>query len=270
MPTPTTYTDGEFNPDTGVGPILRLTENFVLGFWWSEYDWQWYPVTLGEVWDQTGNNELDVPTARTYASEVLGLDLRLSIPNGGGRPSEERYRYDASGRDEAPRGRGSGGGGGASQTYVPPDETAVAEQVKAYVVAVTGTNNPSIVEAAVAEFMSADKRAFESRDTTDIDPWTAMQAYVDATPEFKQIHQLRPDSVDKMDWVTQPQAKLRQLGVSAARAEELGISQAQAGATDVDLVRAAQMNEVSSQKQLLSSQRDTLKSKVGAVARMIR
>ena len=263
MPTP--KTDSVLGPEVTGSP----TDGAILGFWWSEYDWQWYPVTLGEIRESVGNDALPINDARTYASEVLGLNLRLSIPNGAGRPSDESYRYDASGRDEAPRGRGSGGGG-ASQTYVPPDEAAVAEQVKAYVVAVTGTNNPSIVEAAVAEFMSADKKAFESRDTTDIDPWTAMQAYVDATPEFKQIHQLRPESVDKMDWVTQPQAKLRQLGVSAARAEELGISQAQAGATDADLVRAAQMNEVSSQKQLLSSQRDTLKSKVGAVARMIR
>ena len=165
---------------------------------------------------------------------------------------------------------GSGGGGGsAAATYVPPDEGSVREQVKAYVVATTGTASKTIVDAAVARYMEAAKQSFDQRDTQGIDPYFAMQEVVRASSAYKAVNRLRPESVDEMEWVAGRQAKLRQLGLSAVRAEQVGIEQSIAGSSDEALIDAAQTAQVQETGRLLSSQRDELKRSAMAAARLM-
>lgn len=245
------------------------TGDTVIGYWWSEYDWQWWPVTLSEIWEASGNTSLSMSQAFTYANEVLDLPLRYVKPTDGERPKDELYRVEGSGRSDSTSG-GGGRGGGAAATYVRPDEKAVLEQVKSYVVATTGTADQDVIDSAIAAYMKADKQSFEQRDKQQIDPWTQMQGTVRQTKQYKAIHQLRPDSVDEMDWVTGMQGKLRQLGLSAQRAEELGMAQAQAGATDQALMQAANIQSVSGTGLMLQQQREQLKRSASAVARLIR
>ena len=210
--------------------------NRIIGFWWSDADFQWWPYYLWEAREATGQPDLSPEQAFDYAT-ANGFPLRRSIPLGKGRPDNEDYTQPGSGRP-APSGggRGGGGGGGAiGPVYVAPDEGAVREQIKAYVVATTGTLNDGIIDAALKSYVSEFRRGFDLRDSEEVDPWVAVRDIVRKSDAYKSLHELRPESVDEMDWVTGRQGKLRQLGLSAQRAEEVGIELSAAGATDQDL-----------------------------------
>lgn len=171
---------------------------------------------------------------------------------------------------------GGGGGGGGRRASVGPvftatDPAMVEEQVRNYVIAVTGTADDNIIAQAMQTFQTQERAAFDANVAggTQIDPWQAMKETVRGTGTYQSIHNLRPDSVDEMKWVTEPQAKLRQLGLSAARAEKLGIAQATAGSTDEDLVSAAERTALTQTGMLLQSQRQSLKNRAKAVARLV-
>ena len=167
-------------------------------------------------------------------------------------------------------GSGSGRGSGAVEpTFIPQDPATVREQVKAYVVATTGTANEDLINQGVKTFQTKNKEAFDKRESQTIDAWAAVQSGVRASAKYKAIHQLRPDSVDELSYVTSRQAKLRQLGVSDARAEGLGISAATAGATDEALTSQAQTAQVGGTGRLLRSQRESLKQSANAVLGLV-
>ena len=175
----------------------------------------------------------------------------------------DSLRRDA---DEDPSGGGGGGGGGrggaAGPVYVAPNRDEVEDTLKAYVVATTGTNNPEILKQATDAYMKSDRAAWDlqvsGKGGSQPSPFMDAKNVVRASAQYKTIHSLRPESVDEMDWVTGRQAKLRQLGVSDASAERLGIKQAQAGASNEALVDAAEMQFNSDTGRLLASQRQDL------------
>ena len=172
-------------------------------------------------------------------------------------------------------GGSSGGGGGRAAApapvYVGPDEAAVRDQVKAYVVATTGTARPDLIDRATSALLAADKTNFDRQVAgtagNQIDPAQAMKDVVRSSAEYETIHSLRPDSVDEMEWVVGRQQALRQIGLSSQRAETLGIKQAQVDANNEALVDAAEMQFNADTGRLLRSQRERLKqSAVAAVS----
>lgn len=267
---------GENRTDSGAsggtafgGDSINTRDDMAIGFWWSNADFQWWPVYLWEVREASGNATLDAATARKWWEVNYDGSLRLSVPrdggttDSGGTPVSTRYQYDFSGRtEEKPRGGSGRGSGAAPAVYRAPDADSVREQIKMYVVATTGTANQGLIDRALSEYMSGDKEAFD-RSVADkgdqIDPFNRVKDVVRGSAEYKQIHQLRPESVDELDWVTSRQGKLYSLGLSAERAEALGVKQATVGANDEALIGAAEMQFNADTGRMLSSQRDALK-----------
>lgn len=150
--------------------------------------------------------------------------------------------------------------GGAAPVYQAPDRAAVEDYAKSYVVAVTGTVDKTILEKAVDAYMAADKSNFGRKGGSEKDPITAMKNTVRGTASYRDIHTLRPESVDEMEWVTGRQAKLRQLGVSSQRSEQLGVAQARVGSNDEALLAAGEMQFNSDTGRLLAEQRNKLQA----------
>ena len=159
---------------------------------------------------------------------------------------------------------GSGGGGAASAAFAPQDERTVREQVKAYVIATTGTANEAIIKAGIDAFQEADEVGFNVRKTKRVDPWNAVQEVVRASTAYKTANTLRPDSVDEMDWVADRQAALRQIGLSGQRAEEVGIELSAAGATNESLVLGGSIAQQVGTGRQLQIMRDKLKRSASA------
>lgn len=162
-----------------------------------------------------------------------------------------------------------GGGGAVAPTFIPQDPDEVREQVRNYIVAITGTADEALITAGVATFQSTNKKAFGKRESQTISPWQAMKEQVRLSTPYKAIHALRPDSVDEMDWVTSRQAKLSQLGISDARAQQLGVNAAIAGASDEALTGQAKMAQVSDTGRLLAGHRNSLKRTASAAMGLI-
>lgn len=163
-------------------------------------------------------------------------------------------------------GGGSGGGSGSGRgEYVAPNKDVVREQIKAYVVATTGTVSNQVIDAAVAKYMEASKRAFDLAGKQDINPYFEAQSVVRDSAAYKSVNALRPESIDEMEWVTQRQAKLQQLGLSGRRSEALGISQSIVGSNDEALVGAAEISFAQDTGRLLQHQREKLKQSASAV-----
>lgn len=215
-----------------------------------EEEWQAMHPDDRRVWMM---NPGDIAAEITYRREAAeAATSGIDVPGGGG------------------RGRGRRGGGGAGPKYVKPDEDQVRDYVKNYVVAVTGTLHEDIIEQGVKEFMRADKEGFRKRETEQVDPMTAVKKLVRGTSAYKAVNDLRPESVDEMQWVTGMQGKLRGLGISAASAEDLGIAQAGVGASDDSLRQAGEMRQLGNTGRLLQSQRAGLQRSATAVARLVR
>jgi len=250
-------------------------DDAIVTFWWSETDWRWYRLTLGEIREESGDPNMDIGTAREYYAANWEMPIKLSPPAGGTRPEDEGLRSYTSLREAPGGGRGGGrGGGAAAQVYVAPNRDELEEQLKSYVVATTGKNDPAVLKQAVDAYMKADKAAWDlqvsGKGGEQPSPFMAAKEVVRGTDAYKTIHYLRPDSVDEMDWVTGTQGKLRQLGISAERAEDMGIQQASVGATDKDLIGASEVSLQSNNKLMADTQRARLKQSVSAVARMIK
>jgi hypothetical protein len=151
---------------------------------------------------------------------------------------------------------------------VAPDPAQIEDYVKSYVVAVTGRAHEDLIQLGVDAFLDADRKGFNS-ETQQFDPASAMKNVVRGTDKYKAVNDARPDSVDEMEWVSSRQGKLRQLGLSATLAEEVGIEQAMAGGATEAVQRAGEVAQVGATGRLLQSQRQRLKNKAIAAARLM-
>lgn len=243
-----------YDPATGepvtwaeVKSLARASGGYVGGF-------QFDPgISIEEWYDKSGGGQ-SWAEIFSYAvgTEVEGID---------------QFQFGSDGSSGS--GSGSGRSSAVEATYIPPPAETVRDQVRSYVIATTGTANQEVIDSAMKTFMDADRQAFDQRETAQIDAWQQMKETVRGTRAYRAVNDGRPDSVDEMDWVTGMQAKLRSIGLSATKAETLGISGAIAGNTDEALVDAAEMQQVQSTGRMLKSQRDSLKRSAASVARLV-
>lgn len=248
---------------TGMFPHPQTGELGYGRFTWRDLkDYGWipsYPTTDQEAAEMKAGIQHRLATGGQTTREVFDTGLSSDSGSGGGGGGG---------------GRGGGGGTAAAPVYIAPNREEVAESLKSYVVATTGRNDSELLGQAVDAYMKADKSDWELRISgkagEQSSPLMAAKEIVRASDAYRTIHQLRPDSVDEMDWVTQPQSKLRQLGISAARAEGLGIAQAQAGSTDQELMKAADVDSFQNNRILSDRNRDALKQQISNVARLIK
>jgi len=136
--------------------------------------------------------------------------------------------------------KSSGGrGGAAAPVYRKPDERLVREAVKGMLVALVGKSDPVLEDQEVARYLSEDKRAFDLRETEDIDPMQSVKESVRQLPQYKAIHTLRPDSTDEFTWVSNRQGALVRAGMSERDAQSFGVAQALVGASAQESASAA-------------------------------
>lgn len=166
-------------------------------------------------------------------------------------------------------GGGRGGGGAAGPTYVKPDERLVREAVRGDLVALVGKADPAKIDELVSTYMSEAKRAFDVRETEQVDPMETVKAKIRETAEYKAIHQLRPDSADEFDWVSSRIGALKRAGVTDAMAEELGISQATVGASVQDAVTAGNIATFSQSGKLLDELKERINVSTYSALRLI-
>jgi len=155
--------------------------------------------------------------------------------------------------------------------FRPEDEAAIREQVRNYVVATTGTANEVLINRAVIVFKDRNREAFDSAVAggSKVDPWQAVKESVRESAVYRAVHGQRPDSVDELEWVTGRQAKLRQLGLSAVRAESAGVDAAISGSTDEALTGQARIAQVEGTGRLLQAHRESLKQSANAALGLV-
>lgn len=265
-----------------IAESLFTTGNDIFGYF-RDFDGSIQSTTWAEILTLLGPvDENGVPkgvspdTLRDMTDFEIGQlrrDLYNQFPGAGFALTADRVAsLDGLGGLGLTSGGGSGRGSGSgaiAPSYIPQDPAALREQIRNYVVATTGTLNASLVDAGVASFGVADKERFNKRETANIDPWQAMKDTIRGTTEYKAIHQLRPESEDEMSWVVGRQAKLRQLGLSAERAETFGIAAAQAGATNEALTGQAEIAQQQGTGRLLEAHRESLKRSASAALGLI-
>jgi hypothetical protein len=236
----------------------------------SGYAWQ-IPagIKIGSAEHSRIQNQLNLVEARITSGEPAlnpAWDFDIDAEGGLG----EYSNWVQAGRPGAGGGGGGYGGGGGRQgpVFVAADPEAVAESVKAYVVAVTGTLHQDIIDQATKAWQDAYRRDFDNPEQ-QVDPNTAMRESVRGTDIYKHVHQVRPESVDEMQWVTGRQGQLRQLGLDASLAERVGIDLSEVGSADPATRRGGEMAQVGATGRLLSSQRERLKQKTTAALGLI-
>jgi hypothetical protein len=126
----------------------------------------------------------------------------------------------------------SGGGGGSRTTriYTPPDRREVEDLVRGMVAGLVGFADEGRVQKLTDSYMSADRRAFDKPDL-GLSPRAEVLEQIRKAEDYQRIHKLRPDAVPETEWVTQRQGVAMQAGMTAQRAAQFGITQAQVGAT---------------------------------------
>ena len=165
---------------------------------------------------------------------------------------------------------GPGGGrrGAVGPTYVRPDEATVREGLGLYVSTVVGEDNGDILNEAVRLYFKGHRANFDNKGQ-QIDATTAAKEYVRGTAAYKDIHELRPDNMDELRWVTSTQGQLRKLGVNPGRTEKLGIELARTAASEQAVQKAGETAFQRQNGRIHTDQRNRLKRAAGAAAGLL-
>ena len=164
---------------------------------------------------------------------------------------------------------GGGGGGRAAPQYVRADQLLVEEVVKGYVVATTGKIHQDLIDAGIETFNEAHRRGFDVRETQEVDPMMAVKEMVRGDKRYSGPHQLRPESVDELEWIGQRQRALSAFGVAAGKEEQLGIDLATIGAGGTGVRGVAESQIFADSGRLAKTQRDALVSRASVAMRLI-
>ena len=206
-----------------------------------------HPVT-GQIF--RFHNEMTLETLRelyrTHDADYVGNQLRLPAVGGGG-----------------------GGGGRGAPSHVRADQLLVEEVVKGYVVATTGKIHQDLIESGIATYNDNHRRAFDLRESQEVDPMMAVKEMVRADKRYSGPHTLRPESVDELEWIGQRQRALSAYGVAAGKEESLGIQLATVGAGGTGVRGVAESQIFADSGRLAKSQRDQLVSRASVAMRLI-
>ena len=265
-PAPTPSSEGPRGAAPGAGqnrPILmRLANGTIL----YVDQWQQFVTSLPDGYlGYTGGISTD-------AGKLRAITSIRQFEGGQFRPPEQTegtdFDADLAALLAGLGGGGGGGGGFAGPTFVAPDEEQVREGLALYVSTVVGEEDGGILDEAVRIFMATARKDFDNEGQR-IDATTAAKKYVRSTAPYKDIHELRPDNVDELKWVTSPQGQLRKLGVSGQTAEQLGIELARVAGSEQDVQKAGETAFSRQSGRIHTDQRNRLKAKASAAAQLL-
>jgi len=173
------------------------------------------------------------------------------------------------GKDQDPFcGRG-GGGGRVGQKYVKPDKRLAKAAVQSTLVALTGSADDALISQFTDVFMSEDRRAFDLRESEQLDPMETVRERIRQLDSYKAVHGLRPPEVDEFKWVSDRVGSLARAGVSNDQAIKLGIQQATLGATQEDTAAAGVTSEFATKGKKLPGFIQDVRTAANAAVRLL-
>jgi hypothetical protein len=134
------------------------------------------------------------------------------------------------------------GFGGGGPSYQAPDRNLVRDNVKAMLVALTGSTNSGRVEMLTDIYMSEHRNQFGG---AAVDPGQAVKDKIRTFDDYKRIHALRPEFVDEMDWLAYQNQGLMQGGMRNSAVERRAITQAMVGTAPARAEQAGYLSEFS-------------------------
>lgn len=197
-------------------------------------------------WSQLASNEVrKFLTNPKYGDEKRRQELadivltEIEASTHGYTEGQEIYNYWENYFNTIPELDTSGGGGGFQRIYEAPDRREVTENVKNYLAQVLGdSSNKKLVDQLVDLYMTDHRRSFDNPEA-GIRPWFSVKERVRARDDYKNIHKLRPDTVDELDWVTQYQYYIDQAGIPAGLRDMTAVDFATVGASQQAASRAS-------------------------------
>lgn len=132
------------------------------------------------------------------------------------------------------------GFGGGGPVYQAPDRNQVRDSVKAMLVALVGRSGDARVEMLTDAYMNAHRAQFNGSPT---DPGQAVKDKIRTFDDYRTIHNLRPEFVDEMDWLSYQNQGLVQGGMRNASVERRAITQAMVGTAPARAEQAGYLYE---------------------------
>ena len=160
--------------------------------------------------------------------------------------------------------KGPGGGGARGPVYQKPDRDAVEEFLQTFQVATTGQLEQGLLDQAVDSYLTTHRQDFDDKNQRH-DPQVAAYNVIRNSTTYKDIHELRPESENEMQWVTGQQARLRMVGLNTQESQRLGIQLARVGANAEANRDAANQAFLGTTGRVAKDQRNSLKKSASAV-----
>ncbi|KKM39541.1 hypothetical protein LCGC14_1564320 [marine sediment metagenome] len=207
---------------------------------------------LDERFFEPGSDKVDrwlkfVKDMQSFQVEITG-----GLPD-----SQDLFRVD---RDPS----GGPGGGARGPVYQAPDRDAVEEFLQTFQVATTGQLEQGLLDQAVDSYLTTHRQDFDDKNQRH-DPQVAAYNVIRNSTSYKDIHELRPESENEMQWVTGQQARLRMVGLNSEESQRLGIQLARVGANAEANKDAANQAFLGTTGRVAKDQRNSLKKSASAV-----
>jgi hypothetical protein len=197
-------------------------------------------------WSQLASNEVRrFLTNPKYGDEKRRQELadivltEIEASTHGYAEGQDMYNYWENFFKTAPELDLGAGGGGFQRIYEAPDRREVTENVKNYLAQVLGdSSDKKLVNRLVEIYMTDHRRSFDNPEA-GIRPWFSVKEAVRARDDYKQIHKLRPDTTDELEWVTQYQFYIDQAGIPPGLRDMTAVDFATVGASQQAASRGA-------------------------------
>jgi hypothetical protein len=134
------------------------------------------------------------------------------------------------------------GGGGGGPKYQAPDRNLVRDSAQAMMVSMVGQSDDPRIHALTELYLRDHRRQF---DGASVEPAQSVKDYIRSFEDYKRIHDLRPESIDEMEWVPTQAAQLAAGGMRVGEIDQRAITQAQVGTTPANARQAAFIHELS-------------------------
>ena len=141
--------------------------------------------------------------------------------------------------DAGPGGEG-GGGGFAAPVYKAPDRREIEDWVRGKLTSLVGSSDPDVRLQDFTDLYMKDHRRNWDSPSREIVPEMSVIEAIRNEGDYQRIHTLRPEGVDESAWIKDRLRLANAAGLSPTLLDKFGTFQAQVGATDADVTRAAE------------------------------
>ena len=164
-------------------------------------------------------------------------------------------------------GRG-GGGGGAQRVFAQGDPRDIEEAARDFLIARVGKANPSRVAELTRKAQDIQRHNFDNPENQL--SWQAeWRQTVRAYEDYRQIHELRPESIDETEWLSTTQGALLRAGLAPNLLDDQSIALATAGVNPNNIANNVNVGQIQRTGQAPGFT-NQFRQAASVVARMIR